>query len=109
MSGEIRETLETRSTLVFNRRSNCRTYFLRRVSRYLSEEEKNDLVLILIFNFTIILFQYESTVFPFLKNFSLQFKERFGLSQRRLLVLQHILREVVPLGKPGVTAINGTV
>lgn len=76
MSGEIRGTLETRSTLVFNRRSDCRTYFLRRVSRYLSEEEKNDFVLILIFNFTIILFQYESTVFPFLKNFSLQFKKK---------------------------------
>lgn len=78
MSGEIRETLETRSALVFNRRSNCRTYFLRRVSRYLSEEEKNDFV-ILIFNFTIILFQYESIVFPFLKNFSLQFKKKIRI------------------------------
>lgn len=79
MSGEIRETLETRSTLVFYRRSNCRTYFLRRVLRYLSEEKKNDLVLILIFNFTIMLFQYESIVFPFLKNFSLQFKKKIRI------------------------------
>jgi len=43
-------------------------------------------------------------IFSFLKNFGLQFKKRFGLSQCRLLIL-HILREVVSLGKPSVTVI----